>query len=292
MPKTILNAKAVKLRKQGLSYSEILKQVPVAKSTLSLWLRAVGLSKQQYQRLTDKKLAAMKRGWERVHEKRMERWKKIRSAAEKEVHTLTKNERWLLGIALYWAEGAKEAEYRSSTPIKFSNSDPAMLLIFKNWLKEFSELPMKNIRYELYIHERADWKSARTFWASKLKIKPDTIRVYFKFVNDADLNAHVSSASGYDIRFTDSDGSTILPHERISYTKAGGYVNATFFVKIPGISSSANKIIYIYYGNVQGADASSALDTWGSDYQRIYHFKNPSSLDLTEAISGMYNRNH
>jgi len=136
MPKTILNAKAVKLRKQGHSYSEILKQVPVAKSTLSLWLRAVGLSKQQYQRLTDKKLAAMKRGWERVHEKRMERWKKIRSAAEKEVHTLTKNERWLLGIALYWAEGAKEAEYRSSTPIKFSNSDPAMLLIFKNWLKE------------------------------------------------------------------------------------------------------------------------------------------------------------
>jgi len=118
---------------------------------------------------------------------------------------------------------------------------------------------------------------------------PTTIRAYIKFTNDADLNAHVLSANGYDIRFADSDGSTILSYERISFSKAGGYVNATFFVKVPGISSSANKIIYIYYGNAQGQDSSSASDTWGSDYQRIYHFKNPSSLDLTEAISGAYN---
>jgi len=46
--------KAIELRKKGLSYSEILKCVPVAKSTLSLWLRSVGLSKKQRQRLTDK----------------------------------------------------------------------------------------------------------------------------------------------------------------------------------------------------------------------------------------------
>ncbi len=116
-----------------------------------------------------------------------------------------------------------------------------------------------------------------------------TIRAYIKFTNDADLNAHVVSPNGYDIRFTDSDGTTILSYERISYTKAGGYVNTAFFVKVPSISSSANKIIYIYYGNVQCQDSSSALDVWGGDYQRIYHFKNPSSLDLTEAISGTYN---
>jgi len=116
-----------------------------------------------------------------------------------------------------------------------------------------------------------------------------TIRVYIKFSNDTDLNAHVSSSNGYDIRFTDSDGTTLLPYERLSYTKAGGYVNATFFVKVPGISSSANKTIYAYYGNPQGTDSSSGANTWGSDYQRIYHFKNPSSLDLTESISGTYN---
>ncbi len=35
--------KAIALRKQGKTYSEILAKIPVAKSTLSLWLHDVGL---------------------------------------------------------------------------------------------------------------------------------------------------------------------------------------------------------------------------------------------------------
>ena len=63
--------KAVKLRKQGFSYHDILKKVPVAKSTLSLWLRDVGLAKEQKQRLSNKRLqsalkGAMKRKRERL----------------------------------------------------------------------------------------------------------------------------------------------------------------------------------------------------------------------------------
>ena len=48
-------AKAIAFRKEGKTYSEILKKVPVAKSTLSLWLRDVGLSKTQKQKITVKK---------------------------------------------------------------------------------------------------------------------------------------------------------------------------------------------------------------------------------------------
>ena len=56
--------KAIELRKQGFSYREILKQVPVAKSTLSLWLYSVHLSVPQKQTLTQKKLDAARRGAE------------------------------------------------------------------------------------------------------------------------------------------------------------------------------------------------------------------------------------
>lgn len=52
--KSKLKEKAVALRKEGKVYSEILKEVPVAKSTLSLWLRDVGLAKAQKQRITQK----------------------------------------------------------------------------------------------------------------------------------------------------------------------------------------------------------------------------------------------
>lgn len=172
--------RAVYLRRRGFSYSEILKEVSVAKSTLSLWLKSVGLSKRQKQRLTEKKLAAMKRGWETVHRLRMERWNEIKTQASQEIKKLSKKERWLLGTSLYWAEGAKEKEHSGATGIKFSNSDVFMILIFRQWLKEFFGLASESIKYELYIHDGANWKAARNFWASKLNISINKIRIYFK----------------------------------------------------------------------------------------------------------------
>jgi len=56
-----------------------------------------------------------------------------------------------------------------------------------------------------------------------------------------------------DIRFVDSDGSTLLSHWRESYIAS---TSATFWVKIPTIPTGA-KTIYMYYGN---AGASSASD--------------------------------
>jgi transposase len=53
---------AIELRRQGYSYSEILKKIPVAKSTLSLWLRSVGLAERQKQRLTEKKRKGQLKG--------------------------------------------------------------------------------------------------------------------------------------------------------------------------------------------------------------------------------------
>lgn len=178
--KSSFKEKAINLRKQGLSYSEILKQIPVAKSTLSSWLESVNLTKKQKQRLTEKKLASMRRGWKKVHELRMNRWNKLKSEGEKEIKKLTRNEKWLLGIGLYWAEGSKEKENGSATGIKFSNSDPAMILLFRSWLKDFLNISEEKIKYELYIHEKADWKKASQFWSSKLKTPQEDIRVYFK----------------------------------------------------------------------------------------------------------------
>lgn len=53
-------------------------------------------------------------------------------------------------------------------------------------------------------------------------------------------------ADGDDIRFTDSDGTTLLPY----YIISGINTNHTrLYVKIPSISANNNKAIYMYYGN-------------------------------------------
>src|SRR3990167_9065647 len=110
IPKIQEKEKAILLRKEGFSYTEILEQVPVAKSSLSLWLRSVGLSKKQKQRLTDKKLASIKRGWAKWHQMRVDKTNEIKKESIKEIQELRVGVRdlWLIGVALYWAEGSKE----------------------------------------------------------------------------------------------------------------------------------------------------------------------------------------
>ncbi len=156
--------KAIKLREKGLSYSEILKEVKVAKSTLSLWLRSVGLSKQQKQRLTQKKLASMRRGWEARHQQRIDITNAIKNKAKADIGRISKRELWLMGIMLYWAEGSKERE--KATGIKFSNSDPQMIKLFLEWLHIICRIPLKDIYFEIYLHKNAvnREKEVQNYW--------------------------------------------------------------------------------------------------------------------------------
>ena len=72
--KKALKERAIELRKQGLSYNEILLQIDVAKSSLSLWLRDIKLTKEQKNRLKKKKEST---NWKnRPHELRRECGKK------------------------------------------------------------------------------------------------------------------------------------------------------------------------------------------------------------------------
>jgi hypothetical protein len=154
--------KAVSLRREGYSYNEILKIVPVAKSSLSLWLKEVGLSKQQKQRLTEKKLASARRGAESRRNQKIFITEKIKSEAQKEILEISEKELWLIGVALYWAEGSKEKD-RKSGKMCFNNSDHKMVLLFRKWLVEICKIPADELIYSLYIHEKADWQKAKSY---------------------------------------------------------------------------------------------------------------------------------
>ena len=171
--------KAIILRKRGLSYSEILKEVPAAKSTLSLWLRDVGLAKKQQQRITNKRLLSAKRGAEKRKNQRIEITQKIKNSAQKDIKIIDKKDLWLIGISLYWAEGAKEKNGKSSGII-FSNSDLGMILIFIKWLESVFKIKKSELVYELYIHETANIKNSQNYWSKNLLIPINSIRTYLK----------------------------------------------------------------------------------------------------------------
>lgn len=170
MSKNIEKARAVTLRKLGFSYLEILKEVGVAKSTLSLWLRSVGLSKLQRQILIRKRIAAGLRGAKKRNEQRLKISETIRKSAVSEIGILDKKVFWLVGAALYWAEGNKQKTNSVSTGIKFSNNDPLMIKFFLKWLIDVCEIKLEDIHFEVYLHDGCDVKSIKKFWSQTLDL--------------------------------------------------------------------------------------------------------------------------
>lgn len=176
--------KAIELRKQGLSYSEILKKVPVAKSSLSLWLKSVGLAKEQKQRLTEKKLASALRGSLKRRQERIKNTKEIKNIAIKEIGKLTERELWLISVALYWAEGHKEKEIDGrikSGRVRLSNSDPLLIKIFLKWLIEIHKVPKTDIAFRIFLHETSRYKlpEVQRYWSEILEFPID----YFQKVS-------------------------------------------------------------------------------------------------------------
>ncbi len=180
---TIKKDKAINLRKQGFSYSEILKQIPVAKSTLSSWLHSVGLSKKQKQRLTEKKLASMRRGAVAKRNQRITLTNKIKSSAKNDIKNISERDLFLIGIALYWAEGSKSKPHNISQGLIFNNSDPLMIKIFVKWLHEILKISENDIKYEIYMHENFKDKVADfiRYWSKTTKASQSKFKsVYLK----------------------------------------------------------------------------------------------------------------
>ena len=123
--KRLERERAIDLRRRGLSYSEIRKHVPVAKSSLSLWLRSVGLLEWQQERLSKRKLAAARMGGRKVHERRVERTKQTveQAAGEGQQYLQAKDVHWLTGVVFYWVEGSKPKPWNHAEQFGFTNMD-------------------------------------------------------------------------------------------------------------------------------------------------------------------------
>jgi hypothetical protein len=85
----------------------------------------------------------------------------------------------------------------------------------------------------------------------------DEVRIYNRALSDAEIQALYQAKARLDygdIRFTDSDGSTLLNY----WQEADG----RFWVKVPSIPASSTKTIYVYYGNPSATSMSSVQNTF------------------------------
>lgn len=155
-----LKSKAIKLRKKGLSYNEIKKEVKVAKSTLSLWLKTVPLTPEQRKQLYTKQISILSRGPQSQKERRKREIAKIIKEAGKEIQLpLSPQVYKLFGAALYWAEGSKTKGF------EITNSDPSFILFIVKWLKKVLGVPSSRLKVKLNIYPQQNDQELKQFWA-------------------------------------------------------------------------------------------------------------------------------
>ena len=171
---------AEKLRKEGLSYSEIMKTVPVAKSSLSLWLRDISLNTKQRQRLDELNTLGQKAGAEARRQQKIQRFNILKEEVAQEVPKLINNPFFVLGISLYWAEGTKQKPWNPSQCFSFGNSDEKIILLMRKWLETFHNIDGSQIKYRLHIHESANISEATRKWTEILNVNSSRLKVSLK----------------------------------------------------------------------------------------------------------------
>mgnify|MGYP001026169937 CR=1 FL=1 len=80
--------------------------------------------------------------------------------------------------------------------------------------------------------------------------------------------------NGEDIRFTSSDGTTLLKYEIERWNKTAG--KAEVWVKMPSVSSTSDTSFYIYYGNPAAVDAQEPTNVWDSNLMMVQHLNETS----------------
>ncbi len=151
---------AITLRKKGLSYNEIRQQVPIAKSSLSLWLKNVRLSPKHRARLYTKQIQILSRGTPSQVERRKKEVALITENARKEILLPLSSETYrFLGAALYWAEGSKTKNFA------ITNSDPVLIVFMTHWFKKMFDVPPSTLKAHLNIYSQQNEAEVKKFWS-------------------------------------------------------------------------------------------------------------------------------
>ena len=157
---------AIRLRKGGFTYKEIIAQLPVSKGSLSYWLRGIELTGDQKARIYGKNIDIRKKfiEYNAIKSKKLLQEKEdIFKIAADGIDKISSRELMLAGIALYWAEGYKA---ESANYIEFTNSDATMIKFMMKWFREIFDVPEHKFKIRIQIHNKDEVENAVDFWSS------------------------------------------------------------------------------------------------------------------------------
>ena len=174
MTKNIQRELARQIRQeQGLSIIEIAEKIGVAKSSVSTWVRDILLSPEHEEALrwNNKRFEAQKASSQAnvtKHRALREQYQQEGRAKAREGNLLHSQ-----GCMLYWAEGKK-----SRHNLIFTNSDPAMMVMYLKFLREAINVPEEKITFHThcYLGNGLSLQDIEDYWLKLLLMSREQIR--------------------------------------------------------------------------------------------------------------------
>jgi predicted transcriptional regulator len=170
-----LRDRARELRTQGLSYNEIVAELGVSKSSVSLWVRDLPCPERFKYVHSERRLEGLRRYNEARRARQAAESAAESAAAAAEIGDLTDRELLIAGAIAYWCEGSKNKPDRKANRVTFINSDPGLIGFFLRFL-DAAGVGQEDLILRVYIHENADAEDAQKFWLEVTGTEPDQFR--------------------------------------------------------------------------------------------------------------------
>lgn len=156
------------LRAEGWSYNQIVTELNVSKSSVSLWCRDIALTEEQEQVLVERRLqgASSGKGGQTNKARAIEVRRGYQEQGRIKAHE--GDNLHLLGCMLYWAEGAKNRRNN----VHFANSDPQMMGLFMRFLRECFSISDTLMHIQIHCHVDNDKAQLETenYWLTLLNL--------------------------------------------------------------------------------------------------------------------------
>lgn len=161
---------AIRLRRDGKSYSQIRNALGVPKSTLATWFKDDRLSEKIKKILTEQARKNSSRRIKKLAQANKVKWEKwreeAREEARKEFAELAQNQLFIAGIMLYWAEG----DGKLKNPFRFTNTDPRMVKLYIHFITRILGVPRKKIRPTIILYPDLSENECLKFWSGVMRI--------------------------------------------------------------------------------------------------------------------------
>lgn len=141
-----------------MAVEQICSRIQVAKSSVSVWCRDVELSASQRKELSGRGGKASGRGAANRLQRAQE-IHQIRADAQQAIPCLSIKDLKMLGLMLYWAEGAK------SGLVDFANSDPDTIALMMIWFRKVCRIQERDFRIQLHLHAGQDELLLKKYWS-------------------------------------------------------------------------------------------------------------------------------